>query len=311
MNQISCETRLAPAGSPAEQPDKIGETYLRHRCDEDNTVAESHLPSRYIAEDTIDCLHHDRMYASLHPLLRHAADTTWMTVGDGRFGTDANFLRPHVRSVLATSISSSTLKFAAHRNWIDGFSEENAEDISFGREQFDFVLCKEAYHHFPRPSVGLYQMLRVARRGVVLIEPYDGGWSPFGTLKRFVKRALRGEHAYDQFEPVGNYIFRLSVSETFKIMKALGYYGVAWKPMNGFWWGPLSGASKSKPSIQLALYWSGIYAQDLACRIGLLSPGLVTMVCLKDQPPCELLRNLSASGFRIAISPRNPYASAT
>lgn len=287
--------------------ERISETYLRHRYDENHSASESHLPSRYVAKDTIDCLHHDRMYNSLHALLLHAADKTWMTVGDGRFGTDANFLRPHVRSVVATSISSSTLKIAKDRKWIDGYSEENAERISFGDGQFDFVLCKEAYHHFPRPAVGLYEMLRVARVGVVLIEPFDGHWSPFGSFKRITKRMLRGEHAYDQFEPVGNFIFRLSPTETFKIMTALGYYGIAWRPMNGFWWGPLSSANRTKISLRLACYWLGIYAQDLACRMRLLSPGLVTMICLKNQPAPELLRDLKKQGFRIEISPTNPY----
>ncbi|MBL0373804.1 class I SAM-dependent methyltransferase [Rhizobium sp. KVB221] len=230
-----------------------------------------------------------------------------MTVGDGRFGTDANFLRPHVRSVLATSISSSTLKIAKHRNWIDEYSEENAERISFGDEQFDFVLCKEAYHHFPRPAVGLYEMLRVARVGVVLIEPFDSPWSPLGSIKRIVKRTLRGEHAYDQFEPVGNFIFRLSRTETSKAMTALGYYGIAWRPMNGFSWGPLIRANRTKISLQLASYWFGVYAQDFACRMRLLSPGLVTMVCLKKPPTPELLRDLKRHGFRIDISPLNPY----
>ncbi|MDR6669336.1 class I SAM-dependent methyltransferase [Rhizobium sp. 1399] len=286
---------------------RISDTYLRHRSDEDHNASESHLPSRYVAQDTVDCLHHDRMYASLDPLLRHAAGTSWMTVGDGRFGTDANFLRPHVRSVLATSISASTLEIAKRRSWIDAYSEENAEKISFDDEQFDYVLCKEAYHHFPRPAVGLYEMLRVSRLGVVLIEPLDGHWSPLGSLKRSIKRFLRGEHPYDQFEPVGNFVFRLSRSETFKIMTALGYYGIAWRSMNGFWWGPLSGASKSKFSARLAGYWSGVYAQDMACSLRLLSPGLVTMICLKKPPAPELLRDLKKQGFRIEVSPKNPY----
>lgn len=38
-------------------------------------------------------------------------------------------------------------------------------------DAFDYVLCKDSYHHMPRPMIALYQMLRVARRAVVLIEP--------------------------------------------------------------------------------------------------------------------------------------------
>lgn len=50
---------------------------------------------------------------------------------------------------------------------------ENAEKLSSPNETLDFVLCKESYHHFTRPMLALYEMLRVATKAVVLIEPNE------------------------------------------------------------------------------------------------------------------------------------------
>src|SRR5213075_2707793 len=100
-------------------------------------------------------------------------ESSWVTIGDGRCASDARYIRSCGRSVLATDIAPQLLRVAKERGAIDDYRAENAESLSFVDEQFDFALCKEAYHHFPRPMIALYEMLRVARVGVVLIEPYD------------------------------------------------------------------------------------------------------------------------------------------
>lgn len=53
------------------------------------------------------------------------------------------------------------------------YSVENAESLSFRDNEFEVAFCKEAYHHFPRPFLALYEMLRVASKAVVLAEPND------------------------------------------------------------------------------------------------------------------------------------------
>jgi SAM-dependent methyltransferase len=53
------------------------------------------------------------------------------------------------------------------------YREENCEALPFPSRSFDLVFCKEGLHHLPRPVLGLYEMLRVCRRAVVFVEPYD------------------------------------------------------------------------------------------------------------------------------------------
>ncbi len=49
--------------------------------------------------------------------------------------------------------------------FIGEYSAQNAESLSFASNSFDYVFCKDAMHHCPRPVIALYEMLRVARGG--------------------------------------------------------------------------------------------------------------------------------------------------
>ena len=73
--------------------------------------------------------------------------------------------------------------------FINNYSEENAEDLSFNDESFDYVLIKEAFHHFPRPWIALYEAFRVCKKGIVLIEPNDIYLAQTGLRKRIFRRS--------------------------------------------------------------------------------------------------------------------------
>lgn len=53
------------------------------------------------------------------------------------------------------------------------FRHENCECLTLDSQSFDLVVCKEGLHHLPRPVLGFYEMLRLARVGSVIIEPFD------------------------------------------------------------------------------------------------------------------------------------------
>ena len=98
----------------------------------------------------------------------------WLTVGDGRFGSDAMKLIEYgATNVLCTDLDDYLIKYSAKKKEINNYKKENAENLTFSDNEFDFVLCKESYHHFPRPMLALTEMFRVAKIGVILIEPRD------------------------------------------------------------------------------------------------------------------------------------------
>jgi SAM-dependent methyltransferase len=283
------------------------DSYLRHRREEEELATHDDVPWCYTMPDSIGNWHHERMFDSIMPLLQFCKQTTWMTVGDGRFASDAHFLRPHVASVTATSISGSTLVKAKERGWVDHVSEENAERISFADDSFDFVFCKESYHHLPRPAIGFYEMLRIARVGVVLIEPMEQGWSPLLGLKRMIKRLLRHDHAYDLFEPSGNFVYRININDLTKNLTSLNYSTLAWKGMNTFWYAGFDRAPKSGFSLARLGSRCGILAQDIACSLRLLSPGVASVMCFKAKPDDHWLDALRTARFHIIHCPTNPY----
>jgi ubiquinone/menaquinone biosynthesis C-methylase UbiE len=151
----------------------------------------------WLRSDTLDYWRHHRMYQCLDPLIETDLNATWLTVGDGRYGTDANYLKQKGIDALATDIGSKLLEEAQKIGFIEKFKEENAENLSFDDDSFDYVFCKESYHHFPRPMLALHEMLRVSKKAVILIEPNDA-YVPetlreyfFVKLKNILKIILR------------------------------------------------------------------------------------------------------------------------
>jgi ubiquinone/menaquinone biosynthesis C-methylase UbiE len=54
-----------------------------------------------------------------------------------------------------------------------GWSEQDVERLTFDDESFDFAVVHSGLHHCHSPHRALLEMYRVARRGVVVFEPYD------------------------------------------------------------------------------------------------------------------------------------------
>jgi ubiquinone/menaquinone biosynthesis C-methylase UbiE len=264
------------------------------------------LPSCYTSPDSVDHWRHARMLRSVLPLLEAFPQATWATIGDGRYGSDAFFLQRHGANVLATSLTDSNLRIAQERGYIDKFQAENAERLSFQDDSFDFILCKESYHHFPRPAIAFYEMVRVARMGVILIEPIEGSWRLLDWSKDIVKRVLRGDRT-PQFESSGNFLYRANVREIEKMMTAIAGAAVAVKPFNDFYHPWLARQSSTGTTFGLLATKAGIALQNALCRARLMNYGLGVIVVLRFNPPDSVEKVLQDRGFRVTHLPRNPY----
>lgn len=284
-------------------------SYDRHKQLEMELAEKITLPSCYSRPNSVDAWRHRRMLESVLPLVKACPDAKWLTVGDGKFGSDAFFLQTQGTDVTASSISTHTLEVAHSRGLIKRYAAENAECFSLPDNAVDFVLCKESFHHFPRPALAFYEMLRIVRRGVVLIEPADGPFRPLAALKAFVKRLLRPDVS-DQFEPSGNFIYRVNIRETSKQLTALGYRHLAWKGINDFWYPPFAAADFGKMSVGALGTRLGIAVKDLLVRLKLLDYGLVALICFKEQPATSLLADLRRNKFAVVNLPQNPYFNA-
>lgn len=269
---------------------------------------EMDLPSRFTAPASIDNWRHTRMLDSTAPLIATYPTATWITVGDGRYGSDAAYLHGRGVPVTATTLTDERLRTAFERGFIPAYRAENAERMSFADETADFVLCKESYHHFPRPPVALYEMLRVARRAVVLIEPLDDP-RLLDNLKRLVKRLLRGDTEL-QFEPSGNFLYRLDVREMAKLMTAIGGLCIAFKGINDFYHPKFAASDSTRFNPGTVVTRLGIGLQNALSACGLLGYGLGCVVLFRGEPESHCADALRRAGFRILNLPRNPYVPA-
>jgi ubiquinone/menaquinone biosynthesis C-methylase UbiE len=290
--------------------EKHGQEYLH---DEEKRK----LTQTWYEKNTVDYWRHKRMYDCLLPVLETYRSAKWLTVGDGRCGTDANYLKKNGGLALATDLSVNLLAEAKQAGFIDDYKKENVEALSFADNEFDFTLCKESYHHFPRPILGLYEMLRVSRRGVVLIEPNDGfSFSRISDLpklffllaKAIVKFIISGKKLNrNSYEPVGNYISRISEREIEKISLALNYPAIAFKGLNDYY---LPGVEKeilAKNSPLFKKIKRKILFYDILCKLDLQNYGLLTAIIFKETPSAECVKKLNQQGFRVMMLEKNPY----
>lgn len=265
---------------------------------------------------TLDRWRHDRMYELLKPIIDFDNTFSWLTVGDGRYGTDANALfRLGATKVMCTDISDTLLQIGNEKGFIKDFSAQNAENLTFINDQFDFTLCKEAYHHFPRPHIALHEMLRVSKLGVILIEPLDANIETkflnkaFPLIKQLLgKPANKDGHS---FEPVGNYVFSVSERELEKVQLGMHRRHVAYKYMNdyyeaGFEFVQLDSQNKSDiRKIRKTKFLINI--RNFLSRFNLVSPGLLIAILFKEEPSSSLVKSLKNSGWKVKTLPRNPY----
>lgn len=265
--------------------------------------------------NTLDRWRHNRMYSQLEQLINFEKNMSWLTVGDGRYGTDANaLLNLGATNVMCTDISDTLLKIGYENGFIKKFSEENAEDLSFQENEFDFTLCKEAYHHFPRPQIALHEMLRVSKIGVVLIEPSDASINPkilnviVPIIKKIFRKPTYSEH---RFEEVGNYIFTVSERELEKIQLGMHRRYIAYKYMNDFYqegFEFISMDSKEKSELkEIKKAKLFIKVRDILTRCGLIKPAIICAILFKKDPNPDLIACIQKSGWKVKVLPANPF----
>jgi len=92
--------------------------------------------------------------------------------GDG--GEATFFCNQGFRNVTNSDFSANALDQCQKRDPRFKTLYLNAQKMDLEDSSFDIVLVKDGLHHLPRPVQGFHEMLRVARRAVVVIEPHAG-----------------------------------------------------------------------------------------------------------------------------------------
>lgn len=264
-------------------------------------------------EGTINDWIHQRLLGLTAPFT--TAPKTWLTVGDG-YGFDANYFYAKGLDVTATDIAGTFLPISKAYGVLEKYCLENAEHLSFVDESFDYVFCKEAFHHFPRPYLAVYEMLRVAREAVILVEPHD----PISKMPLLL--AMRNlldrrdtttlqkywKNRYSH-EEVGNYVFKLSEREMDKLANGIGLPAVAFKGINNNYYDPTTGPEKaddSSPAFRKIKRKLAFH--NILTKLSLMPSQVLCAVIFKQMPSEAVRASMKKEGFAFHVFPPNPYA---
>lgn len=294
-----------------EQSKTSGETrsYEAHRQHTANLVDELEERLRPLKEN--DSVNYQLMLTTLNYLKPFLGEqNTWLTIGD-YLGSEANFLLKNGQEALASDLSDVFLKAAKDQNLIKDYEVVNVEKIHFSDDAFEYVFCKEAYHHFPRAFLGLYEMIRVAKKAAILIEPIDI-LSKIPSLL-FVKNVL---DKFDpnlinkiwknrfSFEPVGNYVFKVSERELEKMAM-----GIAFKRVNinlSYTQDPRYHEVPMNQALWRKIMRKLAFKNNLS-KLGITPYNHLICAIFKQAPDQKLREILEKDGYEILDLPKNPY----
>jgi len=130
-------------------------------------------------------------------------------------GIDVHYLRKYYNPQFTVSdISQEAVKLTMSLNPNVKAIVQDTERLSFGDESFDYAFIAASLHHLPRPLVGLYELIRVAKHGVIAIEPNDSWLTRLATRLKLAT----------EIEEAGNYVYRFNVWDIERISRALFYH---------------------------------------------------------------------------------------
>lgn len=246
--------------------------------------------------------------APLRPLLWEGHQ--WLTIGDGNMGSEAQWLHQQGVEAHATDLAADLLEVAFEQELITSWSKENAEQLSFADESFDYVLIKEAFHHFPRPWLALYEAFRVCRMGVVILEPNGEHSRPLSHLLRYLRRQHSTVHY--RFEKVGNFVYSPNPIELEKFLLGLGGQQILFRFYNDYWMSreadqsPVLGGTSRQKKLRRAVMRT-IRRRNLMGRTGLVPFGKMGCLLIKNQHPDHVFSNMKRYEWRLKPLPVNPY----
>jgi SAM-dependent methyltransferase len=133
----------------------------------------------------------------LRGLISEPLETLSVLVVCGGVGGEASFFANQgFQDVTNSDFSGQAVEFCRLRDPRIKALEIDAEKIGLPDASYDLVLVQDGLHHLPRPVLGLNEMIRVARRAVVILEPQSGivaslfgrEWERCGDAVNFVFR---------------------------------------------------------------------------------------------------------------------------
>ena len=249
-------------------------------------------------------------------------DLSWLTIGD-HYGHDAMRIRDHGnKNVIPSSLNTSQLQNAKELGLIENYLCINAEKIDLPDNSFDFVVCKEALHHMPRPYMAIYEMIRVAKKGVCFIEPNDPviDWSPSSQSsisRKIIDNSIvgksiqyldsNGQEIYSKFldwweDGAFNYVYTISKREVSKIAQGLGIPSYATLGFNDIFRSEWAEQYVTENSEGFKNTKEQISLHDQLCSVSGIPENYLTGILFKETPHPSIVQKLNNLKFDFKIT---------
>ena len=117
-----------------------------------------------------------RLLKGLDVLKKHHGNIlNWnVLITCGGVGGEGLFLKKYgFKSVTVSDISENSLKICNQFDPAITTLILNGENLDVPDNSYDLVVVQDGLHHLPRPVTGFTEMLRVAKKAVIVIEPYE------------------------------------------------------------------------------------------------------------------------------------------
>ena len=99
--------------------------------------------------------------------------------------------------------------------FINEYIDCDVEKIPYPDNSIDVIVGKEKQHHWPRPMLGLYEFLGIAKKLVIFIEPHDD------PRKAYKQLYPKGDEFRNSYVKIGNYKYSFYIREIEKVISAL------------------------------------------------------------------------------------------
>ncbi len=96
----------------------------------------------------------------------------------------------------------------------------NMEKVSLPPKSFDLIFAKEALHHVSRPILAFYEMLRVAKKAIIFIEPQESWFGNILNLFNLTSKYEKNQFGNQKFRD--NFVYRWRKKEIVKLLNS--YY---------------------------------------------------------------------------------------
>jgi len=127
-------------------------------------------------------------------------------------GTDIHYLRKFYNAVFTgLDISETVVRITQAKNPGAAGVVGDIEQLPFPDGAFDWSFVAATLHHLPHPFVGLHELVRIARKGAIVIEPQDTALCRIAT-----RLGLATE-----VEETGNYVFRFATRDFQRISRSM------------------------------------------------------------------------------------------